>query len=62
MNIVNSQSSLTDLMTTAHIQQAATWQLYGKQYVTDERISTDDTIRIVYFMVYSISFFIVGMT
>lgn len=30
INIVNSQNSLTDLMTTAHIQQAAMWQLYGK--------------------------------
>ncbi|XP_074624206.1 anaphase-promoting complex subunit 5-like [Acropora palmata] len=34
MNIVNSQNSLTDLMTTAHIQQAATWQLYGKHCIS----------------------------
>ena len=31
INIVNSQNSLSDLMATAHIQQAATWQLYGKE-------------------------------
>jgi len=33
INIVNSQNSLSDLMATAHIQQAATWQLYGKDCV-----------------------------
>ena len=31
INIVNSQNSLSDLMAAAHVQQAATWQLYGKE-------------------------------
>lgn len=31
INIVNSQNSLGDLNAAAHAQQAAIWQVYGKE-------------------------------
>ncbi|KAM7434149.1 Anaphase-promoting complex subunit 5 [Porites harrisoni] len=33
INIINSQNSLSDLMAATHVQQAATWQIYGKDCI-----------------------------
>ncbi|CAH3017657.1 unnamed protein product [Porites evermanni] len=33
ITIINSQNSLSDLMAATHVQQAATWQIYGKDCI-----------------------------